>query len=245
MFRKRGFTLIELLVVVAIIALLLGILLPSLSHARARSKLVKCQSNLRTIGHGVQFYLGDNRDFFPDAPFYGCLGYVGRSPMHGLLGSQIPEKLRPMNAYFDVEASISEDLSPTEGMKNLLFECPSDKGDAYGATYFNLDGTYFLEHGTSYTYASSSIPPDEPFVPTYGILSCRGLSWTKVNKPARKIVFQEPVIAPAMDINNPLAQWHDTKRNHSNLLFADGHVDFVYTQIFEWDADPNDLNPYY
>ena len=85
MSRRRAFTLIELLVVVAIIALLLAMLLPALSGA-ARSQRVKCQANLRTIGHAVQFYLTENRDAFPDAPFYGCLGYIGRSMYHALLG---------------------------------------------------------------------------------------------------------------------------------------------------------------
>ncbi len=63
--RRTSFTLIELLVVVAIIALLIAILLPSLAKARAMGKTVSCQSNLRQAGLGLQTYGQSNNDFFP------------------------------------------------------------------------------------------------------------------------------------------------------------------------------------
>jgi prepilin-type N-terminal cleavage/methylation domain-containing protein/prepilin-type processing-associated H-X9-DG protein len=55
----RGFTLIELLVVVAIIGLLLGILLPSLSRARAQARTVVCVSNIRQTAHAFFLYAED------------------------------------------------------------------------------------------------------------------------------------------------------------------------------------------
>lgn len=63
--RRRGFTLIELLVVVAIIALLISILLPSLSRARELAKRSVCASNLRGIGQSMHIYANDNLEWFP------------------------------------------------------------------------------------------------------------------------------------------------------------------------------------
>jgi prepilin-type processing-associated H-X9-DG protein/prepilin-type N-terminal cleavage/methylation domain-containing protein len=54
--RAIGFTLIELLVVVSIIALIISILLPSLSGARETARSTVCLSQLRTLSHGLTSY---------------------------------------------------------------------------------------------------------------------------------------------------------------------------------------------
>jgi prepilin-type N-terminal cleavage/methylation domain-containing protein len=68
MMKKRfkcGFTLIELLVVVAIIAVLIALLLPSLQSARRMAQGIKCASNYKQMVMGTHMYAVDNRDFFP------------------------------------------------------------------------------------------------------------------------------------------------------------------------------------
>jgi len=62
---KRGFTLIELLVVTAIIALLLGILLPAMGRARLQAKVVTVNAELREIGMALEAYSFDNNDKYP------------------------------------------------------------------------------------------------------------------------------------------------------------------------------------
>ena len=65
MTNKGGFTLIELLVVVAIIALLMAILLPTLQRARKRAKATVCLSHLKEWGTTFALYVQDNEGRLP------------------------------------------------------------------------------------------------------------------------------------------------------------------------------------
>ena len=68
---RRRFTLIELLTVISIIAVLAGLLLPALVHAREKARRTQCISNLKQIGTGLLMYAMDYEALPPNDPRAG------------------------------------------------------------------------------------------------------------------------------------------------------------------------------
>lgn len=66
---RRAFTLVELLVIVAIVALVVGLLLTTLSPARQEARTTKCQANLASLGKATQVYVASH-DRLPVASEY-------------------------------------------------------------------------------------------------------------------------------------------------------------------------------
>jgi prepilin-type N-terminal cleavage/methylation domain-containing protein/prepilin-type processing-associated H-X9-DG protein len=72
---RGGFTLIELLVVLAIVALLIGLLMPAMGQARALARTTKCLTQVRSLAVAHTAYMQDYRERFIDAALaHGGLG---------------------------------------------------------------------------------------------------------------------------------------------------------------------------
>jgi prepilin-type N-terminal cleavage/methylation domain-containing protein len=104
----HGFTLIELLVVIAIIALLIGILLPSLAKARDTARAIVCNgSKLRSMGQGQAFYSNSSKDWYPGVYTTGAEAYYyDGAPLIGQTSGT-----SPITAYDWVSPCLGEEMS--------------------------------------------------------------------------------------------------------------------------------------
>lgn len=140
--RRRGFSLIELLVTTGIIALLIGILLPTLNRARQSAGRIACLSNLRQMAIAAQTYIQTNNGYFPIAYYYGFDGPTTYSYCWDL-------------------TTISTPGQPTQIIPGLLWsnmgtqkiqQCPSYEGPSNWAanpyTGYNYNTSY-IGHGQS------------------------------------------------------------------------------------------------
>lgn len=140
-----GFTLIEVLVVVAIIALLISILLPSLKRAREQAKTTLCLSNLKSLGTAATGYLNSNRNRFcwglsdpvnrlgyPRSHYYGGCSDKGDtpgSPWNNYYGPtsgparHFTAGMRPLNKYVTAHS-----LAPDSDADLQVYNCPGDDG---------------------------------------------------------------------------------------------------------------------
>ena len=94
--KRFGFTLVELLIVIAIIAILAGMLLPSLHASRSKAYSISCSNKLKQMGLCEQFYSNDYEDML--APCLWQFGVEGGCQWFAKLRPYAPEFFsRPQN----------------------------------------------------------------------------------------------------------------------------------------------------
>lgn len=82
---SRAFTLIDVLVTLSIVAVLIGLLMPSLALVRETARRVKCSANLRSIGLGLVLYAEENQGRIPFSFFAAGSPGRGDSAAHSEL----------------------------------------------------------------------------------------------------------------------------------------------------------------
>ena len=70
---KRGFTLIEIMVVVAIIGIVMGVAIPSVSMYRRRTKEAKARTDIESLGIAIKMYQVDKGNYPSDASLSGLV----------------------------------------------------------------------------------------------------------------------------------------------------------------------------
>lgn len=226
----RGFTLVELLVVIAIISLLLAILLPSLSRARASAQRTTCLTNLRNLGIAWNAYLHDSDGWFyqggnANLDFGGWRGLWEWWP-------------RPLNHY----ALSSSDANNVTKQNAEVFHCPADRGGLGGSLYEH-DKAYDI-YGNSYqtnvlligqgflTYQFS--PPATMELDKEISPRLRKLKLASVTNVHAKVLLlgdygwrnQWDPSRPLLPQTKELAEWHGKPDCH-NVAFLDGHAQYL------------------
>lgn len=116
----RAFTLFDLLVSIAVIAILMGLMLPALSHATEAARRVACRSNVRQVGLGISMHADENRDRLP-ASVYSAVPQWG---------SFLPQEMTALHLSYNGERwdglghLFIKDFLPTPE----IFYCPSHRG---------------------------------------------------------------------------------------------------------------------
>ncbi len=210
--RSSAFTLIELLVVIAIIAVLAGMLLPSLAKAKKKAKQIKCLSNMRQIGVALVLYELDHERMPPKA-------------------SQVPDFMNRNSGAWKNNClfAIAPYLQSTEGQpSSKVYACPEAKKPGDGSDATELSATGYLPNAVLMERSSAGVrSPSETIVIQETI---RLVSFTAL-RPAVASDFGlcQKEHFTYWHVENPDTgfDWYSTVHNRGgNLVFVDGHAEY-------------------
>ncbi|MEI8379699.1 MAG: DUF1559 domain-containing protein [Planctomycetota bacterium] len=123
---RRGFTMIELMVVIAIIAMLLGLLLPAVQQIREAARRTECRNHLKQIGLALHNY-HETHGSFPIGNVPGTnftyqsmiLPQLDQSALYSMI------KFNAAGTCFDWKSSLAPDADPGNVLVKM-YQCPSD-----------------------------------------------------------------------------------------------------------------------
>jgi type II secretory pathway pseudopilin PulG len=141
--------------VIGIIAILIALLLPSLTRARQQAASIKCRANLKQIGAALQLYLNDNHQFVPHANpiIWNPNFYYDQAPN------------TPSQPWPSIATALSQYLPA-----GPVWDCPADHITAMVACsnksspslgQLPMVDTYYARDGLSYYWSPVMCPPSQ------------------------------------------------------------------------------------
>ena len=230
--KSEAFTLIELLVVIAIIALLMGILIPTLNKARNMAQGAACKANLKNYTLAVAMYLDDNDQRFPE-PATCYFSQASAFPVESGLSSYIHVRWCNGNVDLKSHPEYGGNLFPYLASAKA-FICPTYKTAAVRNSedhFYQADAGNIGQYEPWYNYTMNAyLGPRKG----HALSEIRAAKSSDVKRPATTFSFCEE------------SAYVDTEYNISGLndtYMIPGDVSMVNSWLAAADGNPWNVEP--
>lgn len=241
--RRRAFTLIELLVVIGIIAMLVAILLPTLSGARKQAFQTQCASNLRQLLIASTAYIQENRGHWPPAHLNMNTAPANRHRWHGT---------RPnLSTPFDFAGSPLKRYLQTPDIKRCPVFEPGKSAYEAGCGGYGYNNRY-IGSGIGTTEAMAATVGPAEYDRRFSNVPAKA---NMIRRASEKIVFADtamvnpsgtfieysfvepPYVCYPDGTQAPTSpSLHFRHNRRANIAWADGHVT---AELYEWTYSAN------